>query len=68
MKNLTYWDQDKWMRGQTLETVMEYLKSRDRVGRVVFRDGIGMVGTRDYNPNRIGLRVVDEIVVDFDYG
>lgn len=53
--------------GKTLAEVADILDTSVSF-RVSSHDGVPMVFTRDYRPDRLNLRLIEGKVVDFTYG
>lgn len=54
--------------GSSEDEVKAAIIESGRIWRVTQRDGKAMIVTRDYRPDRIGLQIVDGIVVGMSVG
>lgn len=54
--------------GKTINEAQEYSKNIGFTTRIIQLDDVPMMLTCDYNPSRVGLHVVDGIVVGASFG
>jgi hypothetical protein len=59
--------ENNWI-GKTINEAQEYSKNTGFTTRIIQLDGDSIMLTCDYNPSRVGLHIVDGIVVAVSFG